>query len=211
MFLTQLLIVATVHLLAVMSPGPDFAMVTRNSLVYSRRSGIFTSAGLGLGIGVHVTYCLLGIGLLISQSIVLFNVIKFIGAGYLIYIGYKSLKAKPASAVLGAEEIKPAGRSLSAIQSVRSGFLTNVLNPKATLFMLALFTQVISPATPKLWQAAYGIEMMLATFAWFALVSVFFSHSRIKAKVTRFQHYIERFTGAVLIALGIKVALSAQK
>lgn len=70
--------VALVHLLAVISPGPDFIMITRNSIIYSRRSGVYSALGLGLGILVHVTYSLVGIGLLIAQSILLFNAIKFL-------------------------------------------------------------------------------------------------------------------------------------
>lgn len=207
MYLSQFLTVAFIHLLAVMSPGPDFAMVTRNSLLYSRKSGVYTSLGLGMGIMVHVTYCLLGIGLLISQSIILFNIIKYIGAMYLIYIGYKSLRAKPQNTQETAG-IASAEKILTPLNSVRSGFLTNVLNPKATLFFLAVFTQVINPVTPKLIQLLYGVEMVIMTFAWFALVSLFFSHSRIKTRITKIQHHIERFTGAVLIMLGIKVALT---
>jgi threonine/homoserine/homoserine lactone efflux protein len=95
MFITQFITVAIVHLFAVMSPGPDFAVVTRNSLFNSRKVGIYTSLGIALGIMVHVTYSLLGVGLLISRSILLFNIIKFVGAAYLIFIGYKSLRAKP--------------------------------------------------------------------------------------------------------------------
>ncbi len=148
MYLSQFITVALIHLLAVMSPGPDFAMVTRNSLVYSRKSGVYTSVGLGLGIMVHVMYCLLGIGLLISRSIILFNVIKYIGAMYLIYIGYKSLKAKPQN-ISEVNKVSAMEKTLTPLNSIRIGFLTNVLNPKATIFFLALFTQVINPGTPK--------------------------------------------------------------
>lgn len=209
MFLSQFLTIAFVHLLAVISPGPDFAMVTRNSLVYSRKSGVYTSLGLGLGIAVHVTYCLLGIGLLISQSILLFNIIKYVGAAYLIYIGYKSLKSKPQN--IRAESFETSQKSQSTISSVRIGFLTNVLNPKATLFMLALFTQVIDPVTPKLIEVLYGAEMVIVTFVWFSLVSVFFSNEHIRMRIKKCQHYIERLTGGVLIALGVKVALASKK
>jgi threonine/homoserine/homoserine lactone efflux protein len=93
-YLPQFLTIASIHLLAVMSPGPDFIMITRNTLVYSRKTGMYSAIGLGLGIGVHVLYCLMGIGLLISKSIVLFNSIKLIGAAYLFYIGYKSIRSK---------------------------------------------------------------------------------------------------------------------
>ncbi|MDD5050703.1 MAG: LysE family transporter [Candidatus Pacebacteria bacterium] len=209
MYLAQFFTVVIVHLLAVMSPGPDFVMVTRNSLVYSRKVGVYTSLGLGFGIAVHVTYCLLGIGLLISQSILLFNVIKYLGAGYLIYIGYKSLRAKPQAEK--AEEILKAEKEISPLSAIRIGFLTNVLNPKATLFMLALFTQVINPGTPRLIEGLYGVEMVVMTFLWFSLVSVFFSNPLIKEKISKVQHHIERVTGAVLILLGIKVALSSRK
>lgn len=93
-YLPIIFTVALIHLLAVISPGPDFIMITRNSLIYSRRTGIYSAIGLGLGILVHVTYSLVGIGLLISKSILLFNTIKYLGAAYLIYIGYKSITAK---------------------------------------------------------------------------------------------------------------------
>ncbi len=210
MFLSQLLTIAIVHLLAVISPGPDFAMVTRNSLIYSRKTGVYTSIGLGLGIMVHVIYCLLGIGLLISQSILVFSIIKYIGAAYLIYIGYKSLKSKPHTEA-GSEVQHESEKVMSTFAAVRVGFLTNVLNPKATLFMLALFTQVINPSTPKIIEMIYGFEMVFVTMLWFSLVSVFFSNGKIKTKITKYQHYIERLTGGVLIALGIKVALSSRK
>lgn len=208
-FLAQFLTVALVHLLAVASPGPDFAVVTRNSLIYSRHIGLYTALGIAAGIMVHVAYSLLGIGFIISQSIIVFNIIKFIGAAYLIYIGYKSLRAKPADLAETEASIPVQPLSLSA--AFKNGFLTNVLNPKATLFFLALFTQVIAPATPKVIQLAYGIEMMLLTFAWFTLVSLFFSNVLIRKKIAKVQHRIERVTGIVLIALGIKVALAAHK
>lgn len=213
MFLAQFATVAVVHLFAVMSPGPDFAMVTRNSLIYSRKVGVYTSLGIALGIMIHVAYSLLGIALLISKSILVFNVIKYIGAAYLIYIGYKSLRAKPQT-VLENEEVenwseKPA-KILSPLSSVYIGFLTNVLNPKATLFFLALFTQIIIPDTPQIIQFFYGIEMTVITFVWFTLVSILFSSTLVKAKIKKVQHYVERVTGAVLIALGVKVALSSQ-
>lgn len=206
MLLSAFLTVVVVHLLAVISPGPDFAIITRNSLVYSRRAGIFTSVGLALGIGVHVSYCLLGIGLVISRSIVLFSTIKWIGAAYLIYIGYKSLRAKPQQVEEAA--IAATTETISDSKAIRIGFLTNVLNPKATLFFLALFTQVIDPATPSWVQLVYGLEMIAMTFVWFSFVSLVFSNPLLKRKIQGMQHYIERVTGAVLIALGIKVALS---
>jgi len=92
-YLSEFITVAIIHLLAVMSPGPDFVMIMRNSLLYSRKTGIYSAIGLGAGIAVHVTYSLIGIGFIISKSVLLFSIIKLLGAGYLVYVGYKSLKA----------------------------------------------------------------------------------------------------------------------
>lgn len=203
-YLSIILTVAAIHLLAVMSPGPDFIMTLRNSLLYSRKSGIYSAIGLGLGILVHVTYCLAGIAVIISQSIVVFTTLKYLGAAYLLYIGIKSLRAKqPENIETDALTEK---KDLTKLQAIRSGFITNATNPKATLFFLSLFTLVIQPSTPFLIKAAMGIEMAVATALWFSLVAILVSHRIIRQRLTRFQHYIERFMGAVLILFGIKLA-----
>lgn len=206
----EFLIVAGVHLLAVMSPGPDFVMMLRNSLIYSRKTALFSAVGLGLGILVHVTYSLFGIALIISQSLLLFNIIKYIGAAYLIYIGVQSLRSKkmrqdPAIVVKDKE------KDISPFHAVRIGFLTNVLNPKATLFFLALFTQVIDPSTSLIIKVAYGLEMSIVTALWFSVVAVFMTQPIVRNRFIGVKHYIERFFGAILIGLGIKVALSTSK
>ena len=210
MLMQEFLIVAGIHLLAVMSPGPDFAMVMRNSLVYSRKTGVLAAVGLAIGILLHVTYSLLGIGLIIAESIVLFNIIKLIGACYLIYIGLKSLFSKRSES---SENFGPeSGRKdLSPIAAVRLGFLTNALNPKATLFFLALFTQVINPGTPFSVKLLYGAEMTVATFLWFAGVAVIMTHQRVNSIFSGIRHQIEKTFGVVLVALGVKVALGSRQ
>jgi len=207
-FLPQLLTIAIVHLLAVMSPGADFVIVTKNSLSQSRKIGIYTAFGVAMGIIIHVAYSLLGIGILVSKSIVLFTIIKWLGALYLIWIGYKAIRSKPAK-VEENTTIK-SDKEMTPLAAIKNGFLVNALNPKATLFFLALFTQVINPSTPKSIQLVYGVEMVVATFVWFSLVAYFFSHSKFKMKIQKFAHYIDRVTGIALIALGIKVALSSK-
>ena len=123
-FLTGAATIALIHFMAMASPGPDFAMIMRNSLTYSRRAGIMTSIGFALGASVHFTYCLLGIGLIISQSVVAFNIVKLVGAAYLIYIGVKSLKAKP---VKMDDLEKGKNKTMSDVQAIRCGFVTNLL------------------------------------------------------------------------------------
>ena len=104
--MTELIAVITITLLAIISPGPDFAMVTRNSLLQSRRAGVFTALGIGLGVLVHVAYTLVGVGLLIEQSPWLFNTLRLAGACYLIYLGVKMLRAR-AGGVAAAGMLAP--------------------------------------------------------------------------------------------------------
>lgn len=204
--MNELFIVAGIHLLAVMSPGPDFIMMLRSSLIYSRKMAIWCAVGLGLGIALHVTYSLLGIALIISQSVVLFNIIKYMGAVYLIYIGVKSLRSKK---IKKLEELKvEKHREITKLQAIRLGFLTNALNPKATVFFLALFTQVINPSTALVWKLAYGVEMVIATIVWFSLVAIFMTQNPIRKAFMGVKHHVERVFGAVLVVLGIKVALT---
>ncbi|WP_020675096.1 LysE family transporter [Geopsychrobacter electrodiphilus] len=202
----EFLTIALVHLLAVASPGPDFAMVMRQSIVCGRRPAIYTSIGIGTGILVHVSYCLLGLGLLISRSLLLFNLVKLVGAAYLLYIGWHSLRAQPTpqeTKIAVAAQVIP-----SASQALRIGFLTNLLNPKATLFFLSLFSLVISPQTPLWVQLGYGVYMALATGLWFSALSVFLTRPAVRGFFRRFGHWAERLMGGVLIALGIKLALT---
>jgi len=191
--------------LAVVSPGPDFALITRNSLLYSRKAGIYSAFGLGLGILIHVTYCIIGVGLIISKSLLLFNLIKYIGAGYLIYIGYLSLTDKYHK--LGNQKNKHSDKKTDPDKFIRMGFITNVTNPKATLFFLSLFTVVIQQNTPVLVKYFYGIIMSLITFFWFTFVSIILSHKIIKEKIAKFQFIFEKIMGFILILLALKILI----
>lgn len=197
--------IAVIHFLALISPGPDFIFISRQSIAVSRKAALLGAAGIGLSNLVHVGYCILGIGLVISKSILLFNLIKYAGAMYLIYIGWKSLSAakeRPANISL------PARAAGGAFSEVMAGFLCNILNPKCTLFFLALFTQVISPSTPLAVLWLYGLYIALASFLWFACVASVFSLRPVRACYERIQHRIEQTMGAMLVALGVRIALA---
>lgn len=204
-YLAQFLTIAVVHLLAVASPGPDFAVIVHQSITYGRRTALWTSLGVGCGILVHVGYSLLGIGLIISQSIALFTLLKTVGALYLIYLGSMAVRSKPRNRAQISPKTQPVPPT--AAKALRTGFFTNGLNPKATLFFLSLFTAVINPETPLLVQAGYGLYMALATGIWFSSLSFLFGHATVRRLFLQLGHWFDRFTGAVLIGLGLKLAL----
>ncbi len=204
-FFTTWFVVFSVGLLAVLSPGPDFVLTIRNSLVYSRRAGIYTAFGIVVGHVVHATYCLVGIGAILARSILLFNVFKWVGAAYLIYIGISSFQARQQHIEVARLQ---QNLDISSWKAFRIGLLGDLLNPKATLFFLALFTQFIHPETPVIAQAAYGATIVGIAFVWYPLLAIVISQRRVRKTFQSISHWVERVTGAVLIALGLRLAIS---
>lgn len=193
-----------IHLLAVISPGPDFIVAIKNSLTYSRKTGLWTAIGFSLGISVHLFYCIAGLAVLISKYILLFNIIKYLGAAYLIYLGLKSLFAK--KSIVQIEESKKK-KDISHWRAIHIGFLTNVLNPKATLFFLSVFTMIVTPDTSQETLYFAGGIMVLNTALWFMLVAFFFTQKKILTIFNRFQNIFSKTLGGLLVAIGVKVAL----
>lgn len=199
--MTELIAVVSITILAVISPGPDFAMVTRNSLMRSRRAGVLTALGIGSGVLVHVGYTMLGVGLVIQQSIWLFNLIKFVGAAYLVYLGLRMMRSSP----MKTPDSTPAP-PLSDISAFRIGFLTNVLNPKTTVFIVSLFMQVVHSTTPLSIQISYGLFIAAAHIVWFTVVALCFSNGGARAALLGASHWIDRAFGVLLIFFGIALA-----
>lgn len=202
--MTQFLTITLIIVLAAISPGPDFAMVVKNSLLRDRRSGIFTALGVSCSLLIHSAYCILGLAIVISQSLILFSIIKYIGAAYLIYIGTKSLLAKNTAMDIKEQTIK---ESINARQGFMQGFLCNLLNPKAIMFILAFFTLIISPSSSWLEQIGFGVEIALIHFIWFSWLALMITHQRVRARLNKIQHYIIKIMGVVLIGFGARIAL----
>ena len=153
--MNELIAVALFTVLAVISPGADFAMVTRSSYAFGRRAGLMAALGIACGVQVHVLYTVLGIALIISQSPLLFLAMKALGAGYLIYLGYKSFTNTQRIA-LGDDD---GASRLGVFAALRSGFLTNALNPKTMLFVVSAYTQVVQPDSSLATDFGYGFFM----------------------------------------------------
>lgn len=199
--MTELIAVAIITILAVISPGADFAMITRNSYLYGRQAGILAAFGIAVGILVHVTYTILGIGILIAHSHNILFAIKVVGAIYLIYIGYKTLTSKTKIDI----SIDINSTKNASIASFRTGFLTNILNPKTTLFVVSTFTQIVSPSTDISLQMGYGIFISLMHLFWFVGVAIFFSHQKLRTAMLEKQTMLNRIIGVILIGLGVSL------
>ncbi|MFH8715156.1 LysE family translocator [Streptomyces zaomyceticus] len=199
----QLIAVAVITILAVISPGADFAMTVRNSYLYGRTAGVLAAVGIALGVLVHVTYTMLGVGLLVSRTPMLFTAMKLIGAAYLMYIGYRTFVTKAQVDI----DLSDDG-GLSKAGALRTGFLTNALNPKTMLFVLSTYTQVVSADTPVFQQVGYGLFMSFAHLVWFAAAALLFSNQSLRSRLLKRQTVLNKVIGAVLVSLGMVLALT---
>jgi RhtB (resistance to homoserine/threonine) family protein len=194
--LPEFLTIAVAHALAVASPGPDFAIVLRQSLRHGRTTAIWTSVGIGCGLSIHITYSLLGLGLVVARSTTVLTVVKWLGAAYLVWIGVQALRTKPRE---GDVDLAAAGGAPTARAAWTTGFLVNLLNPKAALFFISLFPLAVSPTTPRLIQLGYGVWMAVTTVLWFSFVALVFTRTEVRRAFLRHGHWIDRALGAVFL------------
>lgn len=129
---TEYLAIISISIFMAISPGPDFFMVSRSSIMYNKTAGIYAAFGVSLAIWLHVAYSIAGLAILISKSIFLFSIIKYIGAAYLIFIGFKTIFSKSSIEQINIK--KNEIRSIPKFESFKTGFITNALNPKTTIF-----------------------------------------------------------------------------
>jgi RhtB (resistance to homoserine/threonine) family protein len=205
-YLFELASLMAIFSFAIVSPGADLAMVMRQSLVHGRRSAIVTSFGIGTALMFHVTYTILGLGLIISQSIYLFNIVKWCGVAYLLYIGVKALKAGRTDITVEAEGADANEKRQSPLKAFGLGFAANALNPKPVFFFLSIFSTVVSAHTPIAVKFGYGLVMASSLILWFVGVSLFMTTPKMRAAFSRASQWIDRVSGLVFIALGLKLA-----
>ncbi len=195
--------------IAAVSPGPDFAVVVRQSIVNGRRAALITSAGIASALCIHGTYTILGISFLVAQSLLLFNLLKLCGAAYLLWLGITAIRAPAPEPPASPENVgAPRQTGATARSAYVVGFLTNLLNPKAMLFFLSLFTTLVDAHTAIAVKGFYVGTMSVILFCWFALVSLFFTTPAIRAGFFRLGQWFNRITGAALIFLAIRVAVT---
>lgn len=204
-YLNEFLMLTLVHFLAVISPGPDFAVVVRQSISFGRSTALITSLGIGVGISIHLIYTLLGLGFIISQSAILFTIMKSLGALYLSYLGIKLLFSKAPTQNTPPLTITIDPNRHHHKRAFMLGFMTNLFNPKATLFFVAIFTTIVSVDTPITVQSLYGLWLCISTTVWFSMVSFFFSQQKIRNQFIRYSYLFDRLMGGVLLIFAVRL------
>jgi len=197
---------ALAALLLNLTPGNDMLYVAARSTSQGIKAGIISSLGIMAGCMVHILAAVIGLSAIIAQSALAFNIIKYVGAAYLVYLGIRSIISRKKTF-----EVKNKMQQQSYTRIFWQGVLTNVLNPKVALFFLAFLPQFINV------ESRHTALQILFLGTWFnvggtlvnIIVAILFGKiGTWLSQSPRFIQWQERITGAMLIALGIKVALS---
>ncbi len=202
--------IAYIYFITVVSPGPDMAITMKNSILHSRKAGIYSALGTVTGMSLHFIYTITGISYLITNVPWLFRAIQLTGALYLVYIGYSLFKtAKPE--VDKALDTTEHTSHISNWQAFKSGLLTNALNPMVILLFIGILSSYVTNNTATYAKIMYGGTIVAIASSWFLFVAIFFSNPKIRKIFHKAGKWLNRVTGVILIAFGIKVAIIAAK
>jgi len=202
MELTAWLSLVTLCILGAMTPGPSLAMVLKHTVAGGRLNGVVTSIMHGLGVSLYAVLTVLGMAVIIKETPWLFNLIKYAGAGFLLWLAFKAFTANSS-----LSNIHQSNQSVSLKQSAWQGFMIAFLNPKLAIFFLALFSQFIDAQAN--WQQK---ALMVATVGgidtlWYCLIAAILSHSLLLDRLRNHIHWVEKATGVALIAITARVLL----
>jgi threonine/homoserine/homoserine lactone efflux protein len=211
LFDARFLAFLAVAALLIVTPGPDTALVTRNALLAGRPAASFTTLGIALGSIVWAVASVLGIAVLLESSVIAFTLFKFLGGAYLVYLGLRSLIAsfrdgkradKPAS--------EPQPGELAGSAAFRQGILSNLLNPKAGAIFATVLPQFISPGDSPIRLCLMMLAYEAILLIWLNLYGYLISRAGQSRAGARVRTFLSRITGAVLVALGVRLVFERQ-
>jgi threonine efflux protein len=195
----------SVFTFAIVSPGPNFILVTNTALGQSRRAGLLTALGVATGSGLFALAGLVGLLVLVHSLPYFALITRFVGGCYLVWIGVDMLRHCRSTKTLDTATTTP--REPSSMASYRIGLLTNLTNPKAWAFYLSLFALLMNPDFPLWGKVVLNIAMFVISFAWYAIVAVLISSRRFQPVFLGLQPVIQGTLGVLLVVLGGKILL----
>ncbi|MBE0459676.1 LysE family translocator [Pseudoalteromonas sp. KG3] len=203
MTLSFWLSLVAICMMGAMSPGPSLAVVLKHSIHGGMKNGMLAALSHGVGVGFYATASLLGLGAFMMQFPTVYQVLVYLGAAYLAYLGIKILLAKPSDG-----ELQVAQQSGSAQQALQDGFAIAFLNPKLAVFFLALFSQFIDPVNLTFQVGMIMcLTVLLIDTGWYLLVAALTELSKKRFAFTKSSPWLDKILAVVFIGLAIRVVL----
>ncbi|WP_461535062.1 LysE family translocator [Spongorhabdus nitratireducens] len=207
------LFIGLTHLMAVISPGPDAALVMRNSTCLSPRQALWGAVGLSCGILTHAILVLAGVTLLLEQYPLAKGILQLLGGFYLLWLGYQSLIEGRAHHNLLKSTAPDNGLTTAVAVSetvtttwVR-GYMTNLLNPKAIVYFASIMASVVSPSSSLVLKSLLALEIFMISLLWFGGMSQALTIAAIQNKLQQARTRILYFTGTVFAIAGVVIVI----
>ncbi|GGM84214.1 LysE family transporter [Shewanella xiamenensis] len=230
MDVSLLVTLAVIHCVALVSPGPDFAIMVKIATSQSRNTAIATAAGISVAILAHTILSLTGVSLVIKSSHTLYLLVQLLGASYLAWMGFGALKAvvaffsKPKTALNGeggyssgfattsehSIDMPMAGtvNVLTPKQSFMRGLYTNLLNPKALVFFITLFSALITPSVTPVTKFAAALMLFVLSLLWFGFLALMLSKVKVQQKLQRLTPIIDGIIGVIFMSVAVAIVSS---
>ncbi len=203
-----IILILVTHFLATVSPGPDFAIVVRQSLTYSRQEGLLTALGIAVSNCILLLVALLGLQSLLHAFPSSLLVIQLIGGTYLIWLGVSAEKNSPSR--VKADSLSPFTLQQRKLQSsFKTGFITSFFNAKCILYFFGILSSVLAMYQNKADQIAVGLLMILISFGWFSFVAIVFSTHFFRRYLSLSRYTIDRILSVVICGLGACILFRA--
>lgn len=207
---TILLTLASIHFIALMSPGPDFALVVQNATRHGRQTGLYIALGLSVGILLHSLLSLTGVSYLVHQHPLLYSVLQLLGGSYLLYLGIGALrgviamiKAPPKDQTNQASNMVISNKR----QAFTKGFATNILNPKALVFFISLMSSLVPASMSVTGKGVALVILFSLSLLWFSSLVWMLSTQRLQRRLQQAGIYIDGVCGVVFTLVGSSILL----
>ncbi|UJF21073.1 LysE family translocator [Shewanella sp. OMA3-2] len=215
---TLLASLAVIHTIALISPGPDFAIIVKMASQQSRNTAVACALGIAIAILIHTLLSLLGISLMIRQSPLAYTIVQCVGVSYLAWMGFQALKSALSrfkSIAASTEKTmqtlttdKPNTASFGSLKGFKIGLLTNLFNPKALIFFITLFTVLITPDVNLITKIAATTLLFFLSLIWFSLLALVLSKPLIQSKLLNVSHIIDLLVGIIFIGVSVTIAVN---
>ncbi|MCZ2366692.1 LysE family translocator [Vibrio diabolicus] len=205
---TILLTLASIHFIALMSPGPDFALVVQNATRHGRQTGLYIALGLSVGILLHSLFSITGVSYLVHQHPLLYSVLQLLGGSYLLYLGIGALRGVIAT-IKNPLSDQPSKNSNLVISNKRQaftkGFATNILNPKALVFFVSLMSSLVPVGMSVTGKGIALVILFGLSLLWFSSLAWMLSTQRLQTRLQQAGIYIDGLCGVVFTLVGSSI------
>ncbi len=202
MELTAWLSLVTICIFGAMTPGPSLVVVLKHTVGGGRSNGLVTALGQAMGVAIYATCTVLGLAVLIQESPMVFNAIRYVSIVFILYLAYQAFTSKS-----GISKIDGEAGNVTLMQSAREGLMIAFVNPKLAIFFLALFSQFISSDASWTQNAVMIATVGLVDFVWYSTIVLTLSQKGFLAALRNNMHIVEKITGVALLTVAARVAL----